>query len=203
MPQYLKCLATVLCAYHLFSDVNISQGSVSIHLMHGGIFSYLFTASLSLSLTVKEFWKSFKIWHSNRGEFCSLLFGTQCTNHSWHHRSGHSRVEWTNQPHSVKFCHLQSAAVWSFDCQIVINLSSVQYNALWMSMEECYSSTRCSHRGETMLLCNSDDANYDGDDDYGDVLAYYGCVLPEACLHCTTAWHFLQESGLKMLVTTR
>jgi len=36
----------------------------------GGIFSYLFTANLSPSLTAKEFWKSVKIWH----EFGGLLF---------------------------------------------------------------------------------------------------------------------------------
>jgi len=65
MPQHLKCLATVIYDLtlitipvsncHLFSDVNISQGSVATRLRCGGIFSYYFTANLSLSLAMKEF----------------------------------------------------------------------------------------------------------------------------------------------------
>jgi len=65
MLQHLKCLATVIYDFplitipvsncHLFSDINILQGSVATRLECGGIFSYLFTANLSLSLTTKEF----------------------------------------------------------------------------------------------------------------------------------------------------
>jgi len=65
MPQHLKCLATVIYDLslitipvsncHLFSDISISQGSVATHLRCGGLFSYNFTANLSLSLTAKEF----------------------------------------------------------------------------------------------------------------------------------------------------
>jgi len=44
----------------LFSDINISQGSVAMHLRCDGIFSYHFTANLSLSLTMKEFWQSYR-----------------------------------------------------------------------------------------------------------------------------------------------
>jgi len=67
MPKYFKCLATVSCDLSLitipvsnclwFYDINISQCSVAMRLMCG--FSYLFTANLSLSLTMKDFWKSF------------------------------------------------------------------------------------------------------------------------------------------------
>ena len=65
MLQHLKCLATVIYDLllitipvsnrHMFSDINISQGSVATHLRCGGIFSYHFTANLLLSLTMKEF----------------------------------------------------------------------------------------------------------------------------------------------------
>jgi len=65
MPQYLKCLATEPCDLsliaisvsncRLFSDINISQGSVATRLRYGGNFSYRYTANLSLSLKVKEF----------------------------------------------------------------------------------------------------------------------------------------------------
>jgi len=58
----------------LFSDINISQGSVAMRLRCGGIFSYHFAADLSPSLTVKEFWKSVTIWQSYRHEFGGLLF---------------------------------------------------------------------------------------------------------------------------------
>ena len=87
MPQHLKCLATVIYDLplitipvsncHLFSDINISQGSVATHLRCGGTFSYHFTANLSLSRTVKEFWKSVKIWQSYCYESgCPVFFGT-------------------------------------------------------------------------------------------------------------------------------
>jgi len=65
MSQHLKCLATMIydlplittpvSTCHLFSDINISQGSVATHLRYGGIFSYHFTANLLLSPTMKEF----------------------------------------------------------------------------------------------------------------------------------------------------
>jgi len=45
-----------------------------MHLRCGGIFGYYFTANLSLSLTVKEFWKLVKIWQSYCHEFGGLLF---------------------------------------------------------------------------------------------------------------------------------
>jgi len=59
---------------HLFSDINISQGNVATRLRCGGIFSYHFTTNLSLSLTIKEFWKSVKIWQSYRHEFGGPVF---------------------------------------------------------------------------------------------------------------------------------
>jgi len=84
MPQHLKCLDTVIYDLplitilvsncHLFSDITISQGSVATPLRCGGIFSDHFTANLSPSLTVKELWKSVKIWQSYRYEFGGPLF---------------------------------------------------------------------------------------------------------------------------------
>jgi len=84
MPQHLKCLDTVIYDLplitipvsnrHLFSAITISQGSVATRLRCGGIFSYNFTANLSPSLAVKEFWKSFKIWQSYCHEFGGPVF---------------------------------------------------------------------------------------------------------------------------------
>jgi len=84
MPQYLKCLDTViydlplitilLSNCHLFSGITISQGSVATHLRCVGIFSYHFTANLLPSLTAKESWKSVKIWQSYHYEFGGPLF---------------------------------------------------------------------------------------------------------------------------------
>jgi len=63
MPWYLKYLAAVpydlklitvpVSNCRLFSDINISQGSVMTRLRCVGIFSYHFTANLSQNLTVK------------------------------------------------------------------------------------------------------------------------------------------------------
>ena len=84
IPQHVKCLTTVIYDLplitipvsncHLFSGVNISQGSVATRLRCGGIFSHLFTANLSLSLTMEEFWKSVKICQSYRHKFGGPVF---------------------------------------------------------------------------------------------------------------------------------
>jgi len=44
----------------------------------GGSLIITSVANLSLSLTVKEFWKSVKIWPSYHHEFGGPFFGTQC-----------------------------------------------------------------------------------------------------------------------------
>jgi len=47
----------------LFSDINISQGSVATRLRCGGTFGYHFTVTnLSQNLTTKECWKSVNVW---------------------------------------------------------------------------------------------------------------------------------------------
>jgi len=84
MPQYLKCLNTVPCDLslitmpvsncHLFSDINVSHSNVFKVWWDRGSFSYHVTANLSLSLTVKEFWKSVKVWQSYHDEFGGLLY---------------------------------------------------------------------------------------------------------------------------------
>jgi len=61
-------------SYSVFSDFSISHGSVATLLRRGEIFSYHFTANLSRSLAVKEFWKSVKIWQSYRHEFGGPVF---------------------------------------------------------------------------------------------------------------------------------
>jgi len=66
MSQYLKYPVQCLMIYiglvkvpvsncRLFSDINISQGSVVTHLRCGGIYSQKFTANLLESLTMREF----------------------------------------------------------------------------------------------------------------------------------------------------
>ena len=61
-----------------FSDIHISQGSVATYSRCGGIFKYDFVANLSVTLPVKEFWKSVNIWGSYGQEFSVLFFDTQC-----------------------------------------------------------------------------------------------------------------------------
>ena len=74
MPSDLSLITVSVSNCRLFFDINISQGTVATRLRCSGIFSYHFTANLSLSLTVKELWKSVKIWQSYRYEFGGPLF---------------------------------------------------------------------------------------------------------------------------------
>jgi len=107
---------------HLFSDINISQGSVVTPLRCSGIFTYHITANLSLSLTMKEFWKSVKIWQSYLHEFggpvCFLEHSVVHTH--GHHQLGHWQYfgkRQTRQWHSVvtagstKYRH-HTTALW-------------------------------------------------------------------------------------------
>ena len=57
----------------MFSDINISQGSVVAPLRCGGICTDLFVANFLASLIMKEFWKSVNIWRSYGQEF-GVLF---------------------------------------------------------------------------------------------------------------------------------
>jgi len=79
MPSYSKCIFTVNPNYLFkiatcFLTLIFDKLSVATRLRCGGIFSYHFTANLSLSLTVKDFWKSVKIWQSYRHEFDGPVF---------------------------------------------------------------------------------------------------------------------------------
>jgi len=76
-PQFLvaeSCTAVWVFCGRLFMQFlciaiswrHISQDRVATNLRCGGIFNYHFTANLSLSLTVKEFLKSVKVWQSYR-----------------------------------------------------------------------------------------------------------------------------------------
>jgi len=63
----------VIYCYHytcfrlsLFSDINVSQGSVATLMRCGGIFNANFIANLLTSQPVKELWKSANIWQSYR-----------------------------------------------------------------------------------------------------------------------------------------
>ena len=50
----------------LFSDINISQGSVATLVRCGGIFNANFSANFMTSQPTKELWKSADIWRSYR-----------------------------------------------------------------------------------------------------------------------------------------
>jgi len=45
-------------------STTVLQGSVATRVNHGEIFNDLFIANLLLSLMVKEFWRSVRIWQS-------------------------------------------------------------------------------------------------------------------------------------------
>jgi len=47
-----------------FLSTAVLQGSVATWVNDGGICNYFFIANLLLSVTVKEFWRSVRIWQS-------------------------------------------------------------------------------------------------------------------------------------------
>ena len=55
-------------------NTDISQGSVAIHLVLGGVFKYSFVTNSLLNLTLKEFLKSVNIWWSYGQEIGVLFF---------------------------------------------------------------------------------------------------------------------------------
>jgi len=57
----------------MFSDINISQGSVATRLTRGGIVNDSFIANFLLNVAVEEFWKSVNIWRSYGEEFGVFL----------------------------------------------------------------------------------------------------------------------------------
>jgi len=73
-PPYLKYTTLQFIVNPLFSDINISQGSVqATYGRYGGIFNNQFTANLARNLPVKKVRKSVKIWQNNRDEFVASL----------------------------------------------------------------------------------------------------------------------------------
>jgi len=58
----------------MFSDINISQGSVATPLRCCGIFNDGFIANFLLRVIRKEFRKSVNIWRSYGHEFVVLFF---------------------------------------------------------------------------------------------------------------------------------
>ena len=58
----------------LFSDINVSQGSVPTCARCAGIFSNHFAANFLRNQVVKEFWKSVKIWQRYHHEYDVSVF---------------------------------------------------------------------------------------------------------------------------------
>jgi len=65
-----------------FSNFNISQGSVAMHLRGGGIFYYRFTTNLLVRLSVTEFWKSVSLLYRQK-IWWYLFFWTRCILVQW------------------------------------------------------------------------------------------------------------------------
>jgi len=85
---HLKHVATLPCDlssitmdasdFRLFSDIDVSQGSVAACLRCGGIVNDNFVANLPVILPVKEFWKSVNIWRSYGWDYSGLFFDSHC-----------------------------------------------------------------------------------------------------------------------------
>ena len=63
----------------LFSDINVSQGSVATLVRCGGIFNAIFISNFLTSQPVKELWKSADIWRCYRKSKKGVFFETQCS----------------------------------------------------------------------------------------------------------------------------
>jgi len=57
-----------------FSVIHVSQGSVATYVRCGGMFTRSYIENFLLSLSVKEFLKSVKIWQSYCPNFGGFLF---------------------------------------------------------------------------------------------------------------------------------
>jgi len=62
----------------MFSDINISQGSVATTLRYGGICNDRFITNFLLSVTVKELWKLVHNCQSYGQEFGVVFFDSRC-----------------------------------------------------------------------------------------------------------------------------
>ena len=79
MKSYMAVCFNYFLSIAIFLNIDISQGSVATRLRCGGIFKYELVANLTMSLPVKEFWKSVNISGSYGQEFGVLFFSeTQC-----------------------------------------------------------------------------------------------------------------------------
>jgi len=74
LPCDIALIATLVWECRLFSDTDVLQGSVAMHIRCDGIFNNSFIANLLENLSVKIFWKSVKVWCRYSHEFGVTLF---------------------------------------------------------------------------------------------------------------------------------
>ena len=72
-----KCLFVIIIMYAYFID--ISQGSLEMHLRCGGIYNNHIIANCLHSVPVKELWKSANNWQKNGQQQSGTFFGPPCT----------------------------------------------------------------------------------------------------------------------------
>ena len=81
-PPHLKHVAKLPCNYfivtRLFSDINVSQGSVATYARSGGIYNNQLAVNLQRNLLVKRSWKSVKFWQNYGGVCHGHVFGAPC-----------------------------------------------------------------------------------------------------------------------------
>jgi len=94
-PPYHKFVAitlpivVIIIVNRSFSDINVSQVSVTTYARSGGIVINHLMANLPRNVPVKN-WKSIKIWQNYGHEFVASLFLYFSTRHNY-------TVEWTGQ----------------------------------------------------------------------------------------------------------
>jgi len=108
----------------LFSDINVSQGSVATLVRCVGIFNANFIANFLTSQALKELWKSANIWRSYRkNKKVRVFFETQCSSTTNHVTSAATVGSWqmlrTVRPNrivkmKVQNTHFIEAEYWQF-----------------------------------------------------------------------------------------
>jgi len=140
-----------------FSDIHISQGSVATYLRCGGICKHEFVANLSLSLPVKEFWKSVNIWGSYEQQFNVLFFDalsrSKCspTNNSGKYDCLHTFIHSDNITASLERGHVFHSDTCTCLCSWLVTLAGWVH---WLRLQTTPFSHHLYVEAQTQHLAN-------------------------------------------------
>ena len=112
----------------MYSDINISQGSVATHLRCGGILKYDYVANL-LGLTVKNCWKSVNTWQS----YCRSIVASFSGHGVQHILLWKSAIMDISVLSTIVYFTADSMCQWSNGSKVggICQISKLGYEQLW------------------------------------------------------------------------